>query len=77
MEVLIGGKRCRQIGRVCMDQFMVEVPRGLDVKRGDEAVIVGNQADESILMETLAEKAGTIDYELACAFGMRLERVYS
>jgi alanine racemase len=76
MDVLLGGKRCRQIGRVCMDQFMVEVPRGIEVKRGDEAVIVGQQGSETILLETLAEKAGTIDYELACAFGMRLERVY-
>ena len=76
MQVLLGGKRCRQIGRVCMDQLMVEVPRDVSASRGDEAVIVGKQGDERILMETLAETAGTINYELACAFGMRLERLY-
>jgi alanine racemase len=76
MEVLIGGKRCRQIGRVCMDQLMVEVGREVSAKRGDEAVIVGWQGSERLLMEALADKAGTINYELACAFGMRLERQY-
>lgn len=76
MEVLLGGKRCQQIGRVCMDQLMVEVPRDMSAARGDEVVIVGEQGGDHIPMETLAEKAGTINYELACAFGMRLERVY-
>jgi len=76
MEVLLGGKRCQQIGRVCMDQLMVEVPRDVSAMRGDEAVIVGAQGADRIRMETLAEKAGTINYELACAFGMRLERLY-
>jgi len=76
MSVLIGGKRCRQIGRVCMDQFMVEVPRDITVARGDEAVIVGAQGPEHIRMESLAEQAGTINYEIACGFGLRLERVH-
>ena len=74
--VLVGGKRCRQIGRVCMDQLMIEVPRGVDVRRGDEVVLVGEQGGERIALEELAEAAGTINYEMACAFGMRLERVY-
>ncbi|MEI7813259.1 MAG: alanine racemase [Coriobacteriia bacterium] len=74
--VLLGGKRCRQIGRVCMDQLMVEVPRGVEVSRGNEAVIVGEQGGEWIALEELAEAADTINYELTCAFGMRLERVY-
>ena len=76
MEVLLGGKRCRQIGRVCMDQLMIEVPRDVSATRGDEVVIVGEQGGQRIRIEELAEKAGTIDYEIACAFGMRLERVY-
>lgn len=77
MEVLIGGLRCRQVGRVCMDQFMVEVPRGATVRMGDEVVLVGAQGDECITLDDLAETAGTINYELSCSFGMRLERVYS
>jgi len=76
MTVLVGGKRCLQVGRVCMDQLMVEVPRGVSAKRGDEVVLVGRQGGERISMETLAEQASTINYEMACAFGMRLERVY-
>jgi len=76
MEALAAGRRHKQVGRVCMDQLMVEVPRGLDVHRGDEFVLVGEQAGERILMEELAELAGTINYEMACAFGMRLPRIY-
>jgi alanine racemase len=76
IDVLIGGKRCHQIGRVCMDQLMVEVPRGVEVSRGDEAVIVGAQGDGRITLEELAEAAGTINYEMTCSLGMRLERVY-
>ena len=76
MEVLIGGQRCRQVGRICMDQFMVEVPRGLTVSRGDEVVLVGAQGGQQITLDDLAETAGTINYELSCSLGMRLDRVY-
>ena len=76
MEILVGGRRCQQVGRICMDQLMAEIPRGLEVCRGDEAIIVGEQGGERILLDDVAETAGTINYELACALGMRLERVY-
>ncbi|MDI6712678.1 MAG: alanine racemase [Anaerosomatales bacterium] len=76
MDVLIGGRRCRQVGRVCMDQLMVEVPEGLAVSMGDEAVIVGAQGGERIVMDELADHASTINYEVACGFGRRLERRY-
>lgn len=76
MEVLIGGRRCKQIGRVCMDQLMVEVPNGVPVAEGDEVVLVGEQGAERILMDELAEAAGTINYEMACSFSLRLERRY-
>lgn len=75
MEVLCGGRRIPQVGRVCMDQFMVEVPRGIAAERGTEFVIVGEQGSERISMEELADLADTINYEMACAFGSRLERV--
>ena len=77
MPVLIGGRRCRQIGRVCMDQLMVEVPDGLDVRQGDEVVLVGRQGEERIVMDELAALAGTINYELACGFALRLERRFA
>jgi len=76
MQVLLGGVRCQQVGRVCMDQLMVEAPRGVEPAFGDEAVLVGAQGAERIVLDELAELAGTINYELACAFGMRLPRVY-
>jgi alanine racemase len=76
MSALVGGERVSQVGRVCMDQLMIEVPRRVDVRAGDEVVLVGEQGDERITMDELAELAGTINYELACSFGMRLPRVY-
>jgi alanine racemase len=76
MSVLIGGRRCPQVGRVCMDQVMVEVPNGLDVRVGDEAVIVGGQGRETITMDEVADLAGTINYEMACGFALRLGREY-
>ncbi len=74
MQVLIGGRRCAQVGRICMDQLMVEIPPGLDVRVGDEAVIVGKQGTEAIAMRELSSLAGTIDYEIACGFALRMER---
>ncbi len=76
MDVLIGGTRCRQVGRVCMDQLMAEVPRGTGVRPGDEAVVVGTQGGETITMDELADHAQTINYELSCAFSRRLRRRY-
>lgn len=76
MQVLVQGRRVGQVGRVCMDQLMIEIPRGMEARRGEEAVIVGSQLGELISMDELAEQAGTINYELACAFGQRLERIY-
>jgi alanine racemase len=77
MKVLIGGVACNQVGRVCMDQLMVEVPRGLEVAAGDEAVLVGHQGSATITIEEQAALAGTIDYEIACGYGARLTRVYT
>lgn len=77
MEVLLGGVRCKQVGRICMDQIMVEVPRGLTVGIGDEAVIVGCQGKETVFLDSLAVAADTINYEIACALGMRMAREYS
>jgi alanine racemase len=77
IRVLAGGVPCRQVGRICMDQCMFEVPRGAHVAVGDEIVIVGAQGTERIPMEELAGHAGTINYEMATAFALRLPRVYS
>jgi alanine racemase len=74
MRVLIGGAVCRQIGRIAMDQLMVEVPRGADVAVGDEAVLVGTQADLDLTLDDQAATLDSINYEVACGYGARLGR---
>jgi alanine racemase len=76
-KVLIQGVECAQVGRVCMDQLMVEVPRGLEVAAGDEAVLVGRQGDAALTLDEQAEVLGTINYEVACGYGARLHRRYT
>ena len=76
MRVLVDGQACEQVGTVTMDQIMIQIPRGASVAPGDEAVLVGSQGAESISMDELADAAGTINYELACSFGMRLDHVF-
>jgi alanine racemase len=76
MRVLIGGTVCRQVGRVCMDQLMVEVPRGLEVRVGDEAVLVGSQGGSALAIEEQSAAIGTINYEIACGYGARLHHRY-
>ncbi len=73
-RVLIGGVECRQVGRVCMDLMMVEATRGLEVRVGDEAVILGRQGDAVLTADQQAEALGTINYEVVCGYGARLER---
>lgn len=63
-EVLVGGKRCPIVGRVCMDQLMVAVDD--DAQPGDEVVLMGKQGDEEITVDELSVKAGTIPHEILC-----------
>lgn len=63
-DVLVGGRRCPVIGRVCMDQTMIDVTDAPFVKAGDEAVLLGAQGDEAIDAEELARLSGTISYEI-------------
>ena len=76
MRVLIGGRECRQVGRICMDQLMVEAPRGATIAIGDEATVIGRDGSLETSMEEQATTLETIDYEVACGYGARLERVY-
>ncbi len=75
-EVLIHGKRAPIIGRVCMDQFMVDVTHINEVEEGDEVTLIGKDGDEIITVEEVAEKAGIFNYELICILGKRIPRVY-
>jgi len=63
-QVLIGGKRCDVLGRVCMDQTMVDVSHLPQVKAGDEVVLLGEQGDACITAEEMALWADTICYEV-------------
>ncbi|HKM05255.1 MAG TPA: alanine racemase [Lachnospiraceae bacterium] len=74
--VLINGKRASILGRVCMDQFMVDVTNISEVKEGDTAILIGQDGDEIITMEELGDLSGRFNYELACDFGKRIPRVY-
>lgn len=71
--VLIGGKKRPIVGRICMDQLMVAVDD--TVRTGDQVVLIGEQGNEKITIEEVAELAETIPYELMCIF-KRIIRVY-
>jgi alanine racemase len=74
-QVLLRGRRCPQVGRVCMDQLMVNIEDGTGYN-GDEVVLVGDQDGARITVEELAEWAGTIPYEVLTAISERVPRVY-
>lgn len=73
-EVLIGGKRCPIVGVVTMDQLMVDVGPGANIKIGDEVVLVGTQMAEEITVHELSDRLDTIDYEIVCAISKRVPR---
>jgi len=75
-RVLIGGRSCPVVGRVCMDQSMVDLGPKTDVRVGDEAVLMGPSGDLAIPCEEWAEKLGTITYEVTCQVSPRVTRVY-
>ncbi|MEN6624673.1 MAG: alanine racemase [Candidatus Sumerlaeia bacterium] len=75
-EVLLGGVRRPILGRVCMDQFMVDVTGGPEVRVGDEAVLFGRQGEAILPAAEVAARAGTISYELFCLAGQLNKRYY-
>jgi len=75
-EVLIQERRCPVLGRVTMDQTMVDVSGLPEVNVGDEAVLIGRQGNEEILASELAQKAGTIAWEILTGITKRAARVY-
>jgi len=75
-EALVNGRRVPVVGRICMDQCMVDVTGIEDVKVGDEAVLFGKQGEGFIHIDELAEKLDTINYEIVCMISRRVPRVY-
>lgn len=74
--VIICGKRAPIIGRVCMDQFMVDVTHIPECKEGDEVTLIGKDGNEIITMEELGDISGRFNYEFACEIGKRTPRVF-
>jgi alanine racemase len=76
LDMLVQGKRCPQVGRITMDQCLLDVTelRG-QVAMGDEVVIIGQQEDANITADELAEKLGTINYEIVTGISQRVPRI--
>jgi alanine racemase len=75
-QVLIGGKRAPIVGRVSMDQFMVDVTHLPHLQEGDEVVIIGRQGRAEISLDEFAAQCDTISYEILTGIGQRVKRVY-
>lgn len=74
-NVLISGKRCKVLGRVCMNMIVVDVNHIKDVKVEDEVVLIGKQGDEEITAEEIAQKLGTINYEVLTRINPLIPRI--
>ena len=74
--VLIHGQKAPILGRVCMDQFMVDVTEIPDVKTGDEVTLLGKDGDEVISADTLGDLSGRFSYEFVCNISKRVPRIY-
>ena len=75
-SILIQGKRAPILGRVCMDQFMVDVTEIPEAEELMEVTLIGEENGERITMEELGNLSGRFNYELACDIGKRVPRVY-
>lgn len=74
--VLLHGKRAPILGRVCMDQFMIDVTEIPEASEGDRVVLLGFDGTEQLSAEKLGEMSGRFNYELVCDLGRRIPRVY-
>lgn len=75
-EVLVHGKRAKGIGRICMDQMMIDITDIDGVKVGDEVTLFGRDGNELITADDVASSYGTIGYELICGVSVRVPRIF-
>jgi alanine racemase len=75
-EVLVRGRRCPLVGRVCMDQIMIDLGDMKDVRVDDEVVLLGKQGDEEISIYEWCRRLETIPYEVTCGISQRVARIY-
>jgi alanine racemase len=76
ISMLVRGKRCPLLGRVTMDLMVIDVSHLPEAAVGDEVVLLGRQGDEEVSAHELAERAGTITWEITTRIGARVRRVY-
>ena len=74
--VLIHGKRAPVVGKVCMDQVMVDITHIPEASVGDPVVLMGEQGTEKITADELADLCGTISYEILTSISERVPRIY-
>ncbi|MCD7811554.1 MAG: alanine racemase [Ruminococcus sp.] len=74
-EILVHGKRCKIVGRVCMDQLMIDVSE-VQAKPGDIVTLIGKDGGDMITADELASIYGTIGYEVVCGISKRVPRIY-
>lgn len=75
-EILIHGRRCKIVGRVCMDQLIVDVSEVPQAESGDIVTLIGRDGDDIITADELASIYGTIGYEVVCGISKRVPRIY-
>ena len=75
-EVVIRGKKCPIVGRVCMDMMMVCVDGVDDVTVGDEVILFGREDECGITADNIADSIGTISHEIVCGVSKRVPRIY-
>lgn len=76
-RVIIHGKSAPILGRVCMDQFMVDVTHIDNVKQGDSVILIGRDGDQFISVEEIGAMVNSFNYEIICNIGKRIPRIYS
>lgn len=75
-KVIINGVFAPLAGNICMDQTMIDVTDVPGVKAGDEVILMGSDGKNTILADDIGDATGTINYEIVCAFGQRLPKIY-
>ncbi|TCS93271.1 alanine racemase [Hazenella coriacea] len=75
-HALVNGVKVPMIGRVCMDQVMLDVSKAMPVKIGDEVVLYGKQGNNQITVDEVAEELNTINYEITSLLSHRIPRIY-
>jgi len=75
-QVLVHGRRVPIVGRVCMDQMMIDVTEVPEVKRGDTVTLMGIEGTEKITAEEIGSLSHSFHYEMVCNVGKRIPRVY-